>query len=297
MLALYPNEKSVRNLVFLADFHRRAGHDEAFKTALREATKLDPSDSDSQRLLATMLSEIGEVENAVKILRDTIKREPNNARTEITLGGILTKFGRNDEAIQIYEDLLKRLGGDDQLAEIVSMIRQSLSVIYVNQGNYAKGEAELEAALQRNPDEPGPNNDLGYLYAEQGKNLEKAELMIRKALRESPDEYAYLDSLGWVLFKRGKLKESLEEMKKAAERMKAKTEQDGANPDTTVLEHLGDVYFQLQELDKAGESWRQALKFGEKAIPPDKRMTEIRKKLGSLEKLAPIPKPSSNRTP
>ncbi len=63
------------------------------------------------------------------------------------------------------------------------MIRQSLSVIYVNQGNYAKGEAELEAALQRNPDEPGPNNDLGYLYAEQGKNLEKAELMIRKALQ------------------------------------------------------------------------------------------------------------------
>ncbi len=103
---------------------------------------------------------------------------------EITLGGILTKFGRNDEAIKIYEDLLKRLGGDDQFAEIVSMIRQSLSVIYVNQGNFAKGEAELEAALQRNPDEPGPNNDLGYLYAEQGKNLEKAELMIRKALQE-----------------------------------------------------------------------------------------------------------------
>ncbi len=40
---LYPNEKSVRTLVFLADFHRRAGHDEAFKAALREAMKLDPS--------------------------------------------------------------------------------------------------------------------------------------------------------------------------------------------------------------------------------------------------------------
>ena len=39
-----------------------------------------------------------------------------------------------------------------------------------------------------NPDEAGPNNDLGYLYAEQGKNLEKAESMIRKALQERPDE-------------------------------------------------------------------------------------------------------------
>ena len=48
------------------------------------------------------------------------------------------------------------------------------------------------------------NNDLGYLYAEQGKNLEKAETMIRKAVADEPENSAYLDSLGWVLFKRGK---------------------------------------------------------------------------------------------
>ena len=94
-------------------------------------------------------------------------------------------------------------------------------------GNYAKGEAELELLLQRNPDEAGPNNDLGYLYAEQGKNLEKAESMIRKALQEDPENYAYLDSMGWVLFKQGKVKEALATLKKAAERMKVKMEQIG----------------------------------------------------------------------
>ena len=63
---------------------------------------------------------------------------------------------------------------------------------------------------QRNPDDAGVNNDLGYLYADQGKNLEKAEAMIRKAVQEEPDNGAYLDSLGWVLFKRGKVKEAVE---------------------------------------------------------------------------------------
>ena len=76
-------------------------------------------------------------------------------------------------------------------------------MVYVNLGDFSKGEAELETLLQRNPDEAGVNNDLGYLYADQGKNLEKAEAMIRKALREEPKNAAYLDSLGWVLFKRG----------------------------------------------------------------------------------------------
>ena len=97
----------------------------------------------------------------------------------------------------------------------MSYVRQNLSVVYVNKGDYAKGEAQLELLLERNPDDPGPNNDLGYLYAEQGKNLDKAETMIRKALQEEPESFSYLDSLGWVLFKRGKLKEALEPMQES----------------------------------------------------------------------------------
>ena len=80
--------------------------------------------------------------------------------------------------------MLKRHADNDQ---VVTFIRQNLSVIYVNRRDFAKGEAQLELLLQRNPDDPGPNNDLGYLYAEQGKNLEKAESMIRKALQEEPE--------------------------------------------------------------------------------------------------------------
>jgi tetratricopeptide (TPR) repeat protein len=172
-----------------------------------------------------------------------------------------------------------------------------LSVIYVNQGDYAKGEAELERLLERFPDDPGCNNDLGYLYAEQGKNLEKAETMIRKALLEKSDERAYLDSLGWVLFKRGKAKEALEPLEKAAAKMRDDVAEEGSSPDVTILEHLGDVYFQLHDLRKAGDAWREAAKFAEQAVPAERRLPEIRKKIGSLEKLGPIPKSPSTRTP
>ena len=146
---------------------------------------------------------------------------------------------------------------------------------------------------RRNPDEAGPNNDLGYLYAEQGKNLEKAESMIRKALGQDPENAAYLDSMGWVLFKRGKFKEALDTMKKAVEQMAIER----TAPDATILEHLGDIYFQLQQIDKAEDSWQQALKAAEGAIPPDKRAGEIRKKLESLRKLGPKAKASSSPSP
>ena len=48
LIAKYPDAKSVRTLVFLADYHRRAGHIEAAKATLREAMKLDPGDGESQ---------------------------------------------------------------------------------------------------------------------------------------------------------------------------------------------------------------------------------------------------------
>jgi tetratricopeptide (TPR) repeat protein len=290
MFAKYPAEKSVATLVFLADFQRRAGRIDAAKATLAEAKKLDSRDSETLVRLAQGLRDVSQVEDAIRILRDVARREPNNPLYSLTLAEMLSRFGRNDDAIKVYEDVLKRYGDND---EVVKFARAGLSVTYVNMGNYPKGEAELEMLLQRNPDEPGPNNDLGYLYAEQGKNLEKAEAMIQKALQEEPENSSYLDSMGWVLFKRGKVKQALEVMKKATERMKIER----PDPDATILEHLGDVYFQLQEVAKAEETWRQALKAAEESVPPDKRSSEIRKKLEALRKLGPRAKASSRPSP
>ena len=245
-------------------------------------------------LLADQLRQVGRIDEAIQVMRSVTKKEPNNPQYELTLVDLLSRTNHEDEAIKILEAMLKHHADNEQ---VVTAVRQNLSIIYVNQGDFAKGEAQLEMLLARNPDDPLPNNDLGYLYAEQGKNLEKAESMIRKALQEEPDTFAYLDSLGWVLFKRGKAKEALEPLKKAAEQMKLEMERRGSPPDATIFEHLGDVYFKLQQLDLAGEAWRQAATGAAQAVPPDKRLSEIRKKIESLEKLGTIPKPAADRTP
>jgi tetratricopeptide (TPR) repeat protein len=294
LFAKYPNAKSVQKLVELADLHRRAGHHEAVKAILHDAMQIEPVDGTSNLRLANLLSEVGQVDDATRVLRDASRRDPANPVYDLILGGILTKYSRNEEAIKLLEGLLNRFGDNDN---VVKAVRPSLSVIYVNQGDYKKGEAELERLLERYPDDPGANNDLGYLYAEQGKNLEKAESMIRKALDEDKENRAYLDSLGWVLFKRGKPKDAIEALKKAVEKTKEASEQDGTNPDATILEHLGDVHFQLHELRQAGDAWREAARWAQEAIPPDKRLPEIRKKLDSLDQLGPIPKSPSSRTP
>lgn len=294
MIEKYPSEKNGRTLAAVADLRRRAGKTEKALAEAREASGLDPNDAEVQLVLADLLGDLGKIDEALEILQKLIKNEPDNARYRFVKGGMLAKFGRNDEAVKVFQELIKQFASND---EIVKLSRSNLSIVYVNQGDYAKGEAELEAVIQKTPDDPGVNNDLGYLYAEQGKNLEKAEAMIRKAVREEPDRPAYLDSLGWVLFKRGKVKEALEPLQKAVDLQKLEEKKGAAPPDATIREHLGDVFLHLKDVDKAREIWLEAEKIAAKAVPPDKRLPEIRKKLDSLKQLGSLPKASTNQTP
>ena len=289
MLQKYPAERSARTLVGLTDIYRRAEKPDRAEAAARDALRLEPNDLEAMVQLALVLSQFGKVDESVALLREAVKKDPKNPALSSILGGVLSQAGRNEDALALYKDLLDKFPND---GEVVRTARSNLSVIYVNMGDYAKGEAELELLFVRNPDDAGVNNDLGYLYADQGKNLEKAEAMIRKAVQEEPENSAYLDSLGWVLFKRGKAKDAVEPLEKAVQRLS-----DTASSDATIQEHLGDVYLQLQELGKAKDAWKAAEKVANKSTPPDKRLPEIRKKLESLEKLSQTPRPSTGKTP
>lgn len=279
-----PSPANHRELFF--DLFRAAKYDDA-GAAIEELFAKHPGEKNAPTVLLLARSRFfaGKVEPALEVAREARTIQPGERETLEFIGFLLGQLGRDDEAITLYEDMLNRFPNDD---EVMKRARQGLSSSYVNKGDNARGEAELEILLQKYPEDAGVNNDLGYLYAEQGKNLEKAEVMIRKALEEEPDNSSYLDSLGWVLFKKGKAKEALEPLEKAAL---------GERPDVTICEHMGDVLFQLQDYPRAKDYWKKAEGFASKTSPPNKRLPEIRKKLGELDKLGPAPKPAGAAGP
>ena len=282
----FRDERTTRNLITLAQIQARGENFAEALTTIEGALTQDPNDPDAIRIHAVLLNQAGKSDEAIETLRATLKADPNNPDLSLLLGNLLSQVGKSDEAIDLLKDLIAKNQNND---EVLKFARSTLSVVYTNLGDYAKGEAELEALFARDPSDATVNNDLGYLYADQGKNLEKAETMIRKAVSAEPGNAAFLDSLGWVLFKRGKLEEAKTPLEKAAT--------DPKNEDTTVHDHLGDVYFQLQERAKAKSSWERAVRLGTKSRPPEKRLPEIRKKLQLLQDLDPSPRPAKASTP
>lgn len=212
----------------------------------------------------------GETQEALRVIRDAQANEPRNPQVRMQEGWVFSHAEQWDEAIKIYTAVIKDFPRDKRTRDSA---RFSLSNAYTQKGEKAKGEEVLEEVLKEDPDNTQANNDLAYLWSEQGKNLEKSRAMVEKALKAEPDNPAYLDTLGWVLYQIGDYEAALKPLLVAAEKPRGQ--------DPTIYDHLGDIYDKLNKKDEATKAWSKGLELEEKKARPDQKMLDkLRKKLG-----------------
>jgi hypothetical protein len=129
--------------------------------------------------------------------------------------------------------------------------------------------------LKLDPSHPGANNDLGYGWAEQGRNLRQAEALTRAAVEAEPDNPSLLDSHAWVLYKQGRFQEARRVLERALGVSGADAPGPAPGPDLpgpevdtakgdkadpVVLDHMGDVLYRLNEREAAGRFWERSQK-------------------------------------
>ena len=119
--------------------------------------------------------------------------------------------------------------------------------------------AAMEAAHRLRPESSEMQNNLGYLYADYGVQLDKAERLIRSALAEKPGQIAYQDSLGWVFYRKGKLTEAGRIFEQI---LIAPSDEQRDQP--VILDHAADAMWRLGKKQQAVALWRQAVQQAEK---------------------------------
>jgi tetratricopeptide (TPR) repeat protein len=162
-----------------------------------------------------------------------------------TLGQIYLKFNAPRKAVQTFTKILTV---DDKYVPALS----GIGMAYQMQDDVKRAETYLRRAIELSVEEELPDayNALGYLYAEQGINLDEAAILVRRALKSVPKSGAYLDSLGVIYFKQGKLDAAIENLEQALHYL----------PDTPViLLHLADAYLGKGLKQKALQTLEQAV--------------------------------------
>ncbi len=205
----------------------------------------------------------GETESALATNEEARRLSPNASDFHLQEAWIFLHSQQWDNAIDRFEKVIARFADDKDL---VRRCRTSISSIHMERGDNSEAEKILEELLAEDPDDPSVNNDLGYLYADQGKYLQRAEKMIRIAIEAEPENAAYLDSMGWVLYRLEKYAEGVTHLEKAAAMPDGK--------DSTILDHLGDCYHKLGKSAKAATAWEEALKLAREEAKPDQNMID-----------------------
>lgn len=191
------------------------------------------------------LRRAGREDAARRLLRDIATSE--DPQRMMAAGLIHRQWGEAARSVALLEEAAaarpQHLGGLYVLAQA-----------YYEDGRKEDAEETLRRLLSEQDDIAGALNDLGYMLAEEGRDLEEARRMTERAVRLDPDNGAYVDSLGWALFRLGRLDEAQKYLERAARLMP---------DDPEILEHLGDVYRARGDHSAAQRAYRRALEVGE----------------------------------
>jgi tetratricopeptide (TPR) repeat protein len=271
----------------LISYHRENGRRNEALTAAREARKRASGDYGLLRLEATLLAEIGKVDEAVAMVKALIdsKTSVSPVRTNPETGGSSVSI-----AVPNYDDFTNYLfisqlyagaGRGKEAADAANqaytvargserkqLARLTLATAKQRSGDFSGAEATLREILKESPGNPIALNNLGYFLLERGDRLQEALELIQQAVAVDPTNPSYLDSLGWAYYHLGKTAEAEKQLREAA-RLDSSS--------ATIHEHLGDVYRKTNRTDLARASWQRALELASEAGDIDR----LKKKLAS----------------
>ena len=177
------------------------------KEAYCKAINIKPDFTDAYNNLGNVLTEVGELEDAINTFNKAISLEPTNSSSYNNMGVSLQEQGKLDKALEAYKMALS--------------IKPDYAEAYYNLGNILKELGNLEAAqeaynnvLSIKPDNAEAYNNMGVSLQEQGK-LDKALEAYKMALSIKPDYAEAYNNMGATLKEQGNLDKAIEAFTKA----------------------------------------------------------------------------------
>ncbi len=118
-----------------------------------------------------LLVKVGKVDEASRVMEDILKDKKDDLAKLDVKGRLQQIIGHHSGAAKTYETLLERVAKDESLKEeqkskLQERFRYFLSNVYAELNRIDKATEQLKMLLEKNPDSPRYNNDLGYISAQ-----------------------------------------------------------------------------------------------------------------------------------
>ena len=202
--------------------------------------------------------QLGEAQTGLDHLEAFVENYPHHEFDTVAVRAMLLQgMERGTEALEIYDDALRyKPDSIDLLLAKATLLDQ------MNRIDEALDS--MQYALTVAPMNANVLNTLGYTLTNRTDRHAEAYRLIRLALELDPYSPAIMDSMGWVLFQLGRLEEARSYLEQAYAIL----------DDPEVVAHLGAVWWETGEQDRALELWDRSLQ----SNPDSKPLIVVRDK-------------------
>jgi tetratricopeptide (TPR) repeat protein len=258
LLEIYPNREIMHKLAILEI--DGGMYSEAIEL-LNAQKQMTPEE---KYYLAIAYSGQKDFEKSLAILTEINTDNQLKCDAAILRSSILEDMGKSSEAFDELKNTWEKVSKESACREV----GYRLATAFEEKGMVNEGLLVAESILATDPKDAIMLNFVGYIWADQGINLDKAKKMIGDALMARPDDGFIMDSMGWVLFKSGKPLDALPYMEKALKKY--------AN-EPLINEHMGDIQFKLGKKKTALEYYQKAKANSKKGVSPalEKKINEL----------------------
>ncbi len=192
----------------------RLYHSHRFEQALKELREAEKEMTESPELdyyTGLALTQLGDYEEALLYLEKVVTSHfsfLHIMQARMVLGYIYAITGR-------YKLAEFEFAKVNELGLQSSQALAALGYVLYCQKKLPESIDALKKSLEIDPKNANAQNSLGFIYAEEKRNLDEAVSLCRQASEAHPKNHAYLDSLGWALYRKGNAAEAKTCVRKA----------------------------------------------------------------------------------
>ncbi|MDQ6701542.1 MAG: tetratricopeptide repeat protein [Acidobacteriota bacterium] len=231
LLAEYPKQVDTLLEMGILDINEKH-YDEALEM-FRRAWAANPQNMKGILGEAETLLVTGKPDEAVKLIEGEVQKHPENGDLMKELANLEVRTGHYDQALahfqslaeknksnpRLYGDLLFRIAvvyrqkGDvgksiatlyqakDQVPDNALVLNQ-LALSLEQTGKHKEALQMYQKVIQNDPNDAEALNNLAFLMAETGGNLDEALTLANRAKQRLPDLWEISDTIGWIYLKK-----------------------------------------------------------------------------------------------
>lgn len=238
------------------------GQREEALAALQRTAELSPKDPAPLRAIGRLHLEVGALDKALAAFDAGLVRRPDFVPLLLDRGDALGRAGRWDDAVRQFQAV-------ELLAPKVAEIKVKLGDAHQGAQRWNDAEKYYLAAINLEPTNPIPYNNLAWMTVERKGDAKKAVTWASQAVKLSPASSPFHDTLGWAQRAAGDLTAAARSHRHAI----------SLEPNQAAYHyHLGLVLVSLQKPGEAQAAFKRALEIN----PQLPEAGEVRRLLKSL---------------